>query len=449
MLLLLTALLTASTLLIPPVEAIGVPGFGPISAVSVTADDADASICEVELPSEWERLRGIPLLEAIGSGEPSSVVDFGSTHRELITALLDDQPSSTAVAQWWQGLDQHSKKALRAGLPELVGNLEGVPYSVRDQANRAHLAQVVAQAERDRSSTGRTEAVRLDHRLEALAEIRKALGPDNAEPHRSLVTFRAGDQPTAAVAMGDLDHADYVSYLVPGMFFGVRTQLVAWTDTAARLYDEQRSWLQVLSTADESARQQRVATVAWIGYQTPDLLNVGSLDLARAGRDALAGSISGLTAVRGDDRPFVSLLAHSYGSTAALMTVGETDTAVDALALVGSPGSAATSVDQLRVRAGNVFVGEAGWDPIPNSSFFGSDPGAAAYGAKIMSVSGGVDVITNEVLAASSGHNAYFDQGSESLRNLALIGIDRGELVTDGSSRDAGRTLALVTGPKA
>lgn len=448
MLLLLTALLTASTLLSSPVEAVGVPGFGEISAVTSSTEAADAAICEVELPGEWERLRGLPLLEQIGAADRAAVADFGATHSELVTGLLDDQPTSTAVARWWDRLDQHSQEALRTGLPELVGNLEGVPYSVRDQANREHLAQVAVQAERERSSAGRTEAVRLDHRIEALAEIRKALGPDNAEPHRSLVTFRAGDQPTAAVALGDLDRADYVSYLVPGMFFGVRTQLVAWTDTAARLYDEQRSWLQVLSTADESARQQRVATVAWIGYQTPDLLNVGSLDLARAGRDALAGSLAGLSAVRGDDRPFVSLLAHSYGSTAALMTVGETDTAVDALALVGSPGSAAASVDQLRVRAGNVFVGEAGWDPIPNSSFFGSDPGAAEYGARIMSVAGGVDVITNEVLAASSGHNAYFDQGSESLRNLALIGIDRGELVTDGSSRDADRTLALVTGPK-
>jgi hypothetical protein len=30
------------------------------------------------------------------------------------------------------------------------------------------------------------------------------------------------------------------------------------------------------------------------------------------------------------------------------------------------------------------------------------------------------------------------------MRNLALIAIDRGELVTDGSALDAGRTLAML-----
>ena len=61
-----------------------------------------------------------------------------------------------------------------------------------------------------------------------------------------------------------------------------------------------------------------------------------------------------------------------------------------------------------------------------------------------MSVAGAVDVITSRVLASSLGHNEYFSPGTESMRNLALIGIDKGELVTDGSQRDAGRTLALL-----
>jgi len=98
----------------------------------------------------------------------------------------------------------------------------------------------------------------------------------------------------------------------------------------------------------------------------------------------------------------------------------------------------------LNVRNGNVFAGEADWDWIPNSSFFGSDPGSASYGAKRMNVAGGVDVITGESLIGSIGHNEYFAPGSESMRNIALIGIGQGVLVTDGSARDQLRTLSLI-----
>ncbi len=107
---------------------------------------------------------------------------------------------------------------------------------------------------------------------------------------------------------------------------------------------------------------------------------------------------------------------------------------VDALALMGSPGSDAQSVKQLGVRGGNVFVGEAPMDPIVNSAFFGSDPGSPSYGAKPMGVGGAVDPITHRTLAGSSGHNEYFTAGTECMRNLALIGIDRGDLVLGAGS---------------
>jgi pimeloyl-ACP methyl ester carboxylesterase len=167
------------------------------------------------------------------------------------------------------------------------------------------------------------------------------------------------------------------------------------------------------------------------------------MENAEQGRDSLAGSITGLQALRTGDEPYLSVVAHSYGSTAALLALQEYDFQIDALALVGSPGSPASSVSQLHVNHGNVFVGEAAWDPIPNSAYFGSDPGSANYGAKPMGVGGGIDGITREVLLASVGHNEYFSAGTESMRNFALIGIGRGEYVTNGSGPTTSGTLAF------
>jgi pimeloyl-ACP methyl ester carboxylesterase len=157
---------------------------------------------------------------------------------------------------------------------------------------------------------------------------------------------------------------------------------------------------------------------------------VGSLDNAYEGRDALTGAIEGLQSLRPGDQPYVSVIAHSYGSTAALLALTDNDVSIDALAMVGSPGSPAKSVNELHVRDGNVYVGEAAWDPIPNSSFFGSDPGAASYGAKPMGVDGGVDALTRQPLLPSLGHNEYFGPGTESMRNFALIAIGEGRYVT-------------------
>jgi hypothetical protein len=131
-------------------------------------------------------------------------------------------------------------------------------------------------------------------------------------------------------------------------------------------------------------------------------------------------------------------MAHSYGSTAAMIALQRGDFEIDALAVVGSPGSSAQNASALAVRDGNVYVGEAGWDPVVNSAFYGSDPGAASYGAYRMSVAGGIDAITSQSLGASYGHNEYFQPGSESMRNLALIGIGEGGLVMD----DSGSTIA-------
>jgi hypothetical protein len=116
------------------------------------------------------------------------------------------------------------------------------------------------------------------------------------------------------------------------------------------------------------------------------------------------------------------------------------DFQIDALAVVGSPGSSAQSVSALSVRGGNVYVGEANADPVASTAFYGSDPGAPAYGAHRMGVSGGVDAVTGDRLSPSFWHIGYFERGSESMRNFALIGIDEGGLVMN----DSGTTIAAA-----
>jgi hypothetical protein len=435
----------------PLSPAVAGPGTGGASASSspvagghVTAAALIGPVVAAD-PAALPTMQGVALLRQLGVQPRSELARFFAGNAGAVRALLTSPPSPTTVTAWWHSVPSAWKHTISRSAPELVGNLNGIPFAERSMANRTLLTKSLVDLESQLDADlGRAEVGETIRRVDALKDISGALGDGNSEPQRFLLSLDLEREPTGAIAVGDPQQADYVSILIPGMFFNTGAQISDWTDTAARLYDEQVSWLQMLSEANGTETRGTVAAVAWVGYQTPHLLNVGSLDLAREGRDSLTGMVEGLQASRGADQPYLSILAHSYGSTAALMALEEGDFEVDALAVIGSPGSAAQSVDELNVRNANVFVGEAGWDPIPNSAYFGSDPGAESYGAQRMDVGGGYDVIREEVLAASTGHNEYFGPGTESLRNLALIGIDEGALVTDGTEKDQDRTLAGV-----
>lgn len=407
-------------------------------AVSVPAPRAARPL------SELASLGGTSLLRELASTSPATVARLADRHPETVRQLLASPPAPRLVESWWRNLDARAQGSLAASAPELVGNLDGVPFATRNDANRSVLRDTIRDLELSLvGETSRALATQSNERLEMLYSVADALGPSTANPQRQLITLDTEGAGKAAIVLGDLQTADYVSYLIPGMFISVGGNIVEWTDTAARLYDEQVSWLNLLADVGAEPETRSVATVAWIGYQTPHLLNVGSLDLAYEGRDAISDALIGLETLRRNDQPHVSLLAHSYGSTAAMLALTETEASVDALAMIGSPGSPVTTADQLHVR-GAVFVGEAAWDPIANSSFFGGDPGSSDFGAAAMSVRGGIDVVTNKVLVGSTGHNEYFSPGTEAMRNMALVGIDKAELVTDGTERDSGRTLALA-----
>jgi hypothetical protein len=413
-------------------SASGIPSYLRSSASTVVLADV-------------AKLSRIPLLRQLGQLRAADLGRFVTEHPEAITQLLAAPPAPAEVTAWWMSLDEHATTVLCTGAKQLVGNLDGIPTPVRDRANQAWLDELLAEnTTLARSGADLGEVMTAERKVHMLGEVARALGTAESVPERRLLTVDAEGQGRAAVVLGDLATADYVTYLVPGMFFTIDGQINDWTDDAARIYDEQVSWLSLIGEMEEGEAAKSVAVVAWMGYETPDLTSISSLELAGQGRDAIASAVEGLLAERAGNTPHIAIIAHSYGSTAALMALTEYDFEIDALAVVGSPGSGAQSVAELNVRDGNVFVGEAAWDPVANTAFFGSDPGSAGYGAHSLNVDGGVDQITNDVLTASIGHNGYFTAGSESVRNLALIGIGQEKLVTDGSTNDDEKTLALL-----
>ena len=390
---------------------------GATGSFAVPAAPTVGSVQVAALPA----LRGMTLLEQLAELPTTDLAGFLGANTEVISQLVSAPPAAAEVTLWWSGLAIDTRSSFLSGAPQMVGNLEGVPFDLRDYANRQVLASTVESVAAPAKNVGRSALIDANGTGHLLGEIQKALIAPAGAPARHLVSLDPSGSGTAAIVIGDLEDADYVSYLVPGMFYTVDTQMVRWADAAQAVYDTEVEW------AD---RDTTVATVAWIGYETPGMIDFTTLDLAYGGRDAIAASVDGLRAIRGADQPYLSVIAHSYGSTAAMMALADLGIEVDALAVIGSPGSDAPTAASLGVVGGNVYVGEADWDQVKDTSFFGVDPGSTAFGAHVFSVDGGEDPRTGLDLLGSTGHDEYFVRGSESLRNLALISLGRGFLVT-------------------
>ncbi|MBC7724593.1 MAG: hypothetical protein H7146_07575 [Burkholderiaceae bacterium] len=407
-----------------------------VGVVVAVPSEVDANETGLPASASLADRGGMALLDGLAALPASALPAFVFDHPDAVVALLASPPAATEVSDWWALTPQSARTAIAGAAPTLVGNLDGLPAAARDRANRAELAAAIDDATRELPTLGRSERVDARQRLHMLGEIRSSLQVPVGTAAHTLISLDTTWPGRAAVAVGDIETADYVSYLVPGMFFSTDRLIVEWTVIAEDLHDEQERWLARLGTGGSSA------TVAWIGYETPGLVNVGSLDLAREGATAISRAVGGVRADRQRVEPYVTLLSHSYGSTAAMLAIAAGQVTVDALVLIGSPGGEVSSVRDLHMAPDRVYVGEAVGDLVTGSGYFGVPPGSAGFGARGMRVAGGTDPITGDRLSAAAGHLGYFDPGSESMRNMALVGIDRGDLVTSGAAGSDGTLLA-------
>ncbi|MEX5719437.1 alpha/beta hydrolase [Geodermatophilus maliterrae] len=310
-------------------------------------------------------------LAAVGGHGPVVPADFaglsaavgrGAPFAPVLTPLPTTPPE--AVASWWANLPEPARTSLIASDPAAVGSLDGVPAWARDRANRLLLQQTLGDPGTAGYATARAAAAEI--------EAEEAAG----RPVQLWVFDPAQD--LVAVAYGDLDTAEDVGLLVPGMGNVVGEDLDDLGDRAHTVADA------TLAAAPAAA----VATVAWFGYRPPAGLGswqAARREVAQRGGIALAGDLAGLAAARAADPvragdPRVTVLAHSYGTVVvdeAGDLVGELD--VDAVVLLGSPG-----IEEYRssdLEAAEVYDASSPSDPVSYLGRFGTSTWERSFGS--------------------------------------------------------------------
>ena len=363
---------------------------------------------------EYERHRGnweAAYDEALAALAGGSASTLSPEQRGLLEGLLAANGSDEVLRLWREHPELHDE--LIAARPELIGNLDGIPYDVRAQANRAHLDDLLA-----------TEPP--GPRRDDLEAIKRALNAEGL-PRPTLIGFdpHGSAQITAAIAHGDLATAYEITSLVPGMNSNVR-DLAAWGEAAKAL---------------NRAVGPGTATVAWFGYDSPDLLEEPGMGRARDGAAALSSYLQGMRTLAPDAD--INVVAHSYGSTTAALAIGAVPdghgvTSFIAVGSAGFPDDASVRENLANGRPPQVYatlseddaVARIGRATAPNHSVspetmtgvtvFDSDGGVDRHGIPLPSATG----------HGAFGPGAYLEPGSESFYNVTEI-IRTGEPGTE------------------
>lgn len=428
---------------------------------------------------------GLDVTDAMWKDAAADLAAVRKVSGDYLTKTIPTKGTPAERHDWWTHLSPSQRDEYLATCPDIIGNLDGIPAAVRDEANRDNLRLLIGKLSGVDDAAARAK-------LDGLKSIDEQLRAGSTPP---MYLLGIGDRGNgrAIVSYGNPDTAKNVSAYVPGLGTTLdaafaRNDLKRAQDTAigARIADPDNP----------------TASIVWLGYDAPQFDAGKFLDInklsenfavmgdhdAKVGASAYNQFMAGVSATHEAGDPHVTAIGHSYGS----LTVGLAAQqhggipGVDDIILVGSPGTEAKNADALGVGRDHVYVGAAKNDIVtqlpgkgeasgtalgtilggpvvggyvghkigeavdggPDQLYFGTDPASHEFGAKRFATGDGPFILDqnklNELMDGHlknpvdvSAHSHYFDPeaDSTSARNIARIVVGKSSEITTQEPR--------------
>lgn len=384
----------------------------------------------------------------------------GQSYLDSVGGPLEDG-TPAQNAEWWRSLTPRAQQAYLSTRPDVVGRLDGLPAEVRDEANRMVLEEKEAEyrirlapipkepANKTTmlmTSTGPVwsttdewsdwnrkygdEYRHLTGSLHGMEAIRKRFDATGAEglPEAYLLGFSPEGRGRAIVATGNPDTSQHQAVYVPGtgsspngIGGGIDRMTELWRQTS------------------QAAPGASVSTITWLGYDAPQSLfkDAPSPGYAYDGAPAYRKFLDGLDASHtSPGEPHRTAIGHSYGSTLIGAAAQKGELNANDVIFAGSPGVRVGSAEQLDVPKGHVWNEEADGDKVPDLGRFGHGgsqwkyrggvflvPSDDQFGAHQMNTHG--EDGGSGHLKGAHGHSEYWDPGTTSPKNQALVVVGR------------------------
>lgn len=398
--------------------------------------------------TEAARAEGRRRPEGLQAGLGRRAVGHGGV-REAGKSYLDSLPeppkdgSPKDNASWWNGLSPEERAAWLSLRPDTVGALDGLPSTVRDEANRVVLSEKQGELQLELDSIPKPPAnewtwikagqmpsrvhtdewmawynkygdryEQLNKSLKGMQSIQDRFAQTGEEglPEAYLLGFSPEGNGRAIVANGNPDTADHQAVYVPGT-----------TSNLGGISGDIGRMVNVWRVADAAPGNDSVSTITWLGYDAPQNIVKDSpfSHYANDGAPAFNQFMDGLDASHtGDSDPHRTAIGHSYGTTLIGSAARQGDLNADDVILAGSPGVQVPKAEQLDVPSGHVWNQEADGDPVPDIGRYGHGgtdwdgpwtiPSDERFGA-------------NQMTTDTEGHSDYWKEESDSLWNQGQV----------------------------
>lgn len=365
-----------------------------------------------------------------------ATASFGLTRNE-VRELSEKSPAE--VAEYFAGQSRSEIALIAATQPELMSNLDGAPpwarYSASDLLIAERIASLHSEADMFRETMqeidyGPFGEAAINDYIAGLdgeaTELRTWLRED-----RQILLFDPDGDGRVVEVFGDLDEAANIGVVVPGI-----------TNDRSNFSDGEGGFrASARNVYDRSLELnvESVATIAWLGYDTPDGPGAVIKRAANQGRDDLIHFVEGMDALSGNRH--ISVIGHSYGSLLTGVAAKE-GLAANEVVFVGSPGTGLGHANEAKLKPGGVvWAGLAHADPIGAgvdlSEFATPDKQLRRTLEQLIDSLGGEHSIkelhhgmnpAHEDFGAiefhtdgATGHSEYFEPETVSLDNLLYI----------------------------
>lgn len=353
-----------------------------------------------------------------------------STMTASATAIPAPGTSPADVRKWWDSLSPLQQESLLFTHGAQLGQLDGLPSTIRDRANRAVMAQQKGDLQAEQEQLTALGSTLTDAQQAKLNSINEQLGAIGALEQR-LYHATPGEQPAfllgfstsgngrAIVAMGNPDTATNVATFVPG--------------TGARLgtVNEYMGWSDNMVQAANTAGSPSTSVIAWVGYNAPQDIfpQAAENSYADGAKQDLDRFEDGLRASHDGPPAHNTVIGHSYGTTVVGHAARDGDLNANDVVFVASPGVGVTNADQLHLdgvpadQVGqHIHSTVAQHDPIQLAAGVnGPSPTGLSFGGTTFNSKPGDAGPWYELGWNAAVHSQYWNPGNTSLTNMGLI----------------------------
>jgi hypothetical protein len=252
-------------------------------------------------------------LRELATKDQQELEAWVAANEERIHSIIDAPPSAEATEAWWSELGPAGQALLVSGASLLVGNLDGVPWGRRSEANHVtlrtesdRLRRAIAEADEDADAD---EAERWQKQLDSYQDLLD-----------DEVTYRSGDEVQTVtghhVIVFDPSReaiAEYVGYLdadgrIPDTTVDVGTFVPGTNSKLESFSDNTRI---ARNLADKANPRGSLGMLVWQGGHFPQDLEAIDAAPSRDLAPRLARAVDGLPVAEGTD---TTVIGYSYGS---------------------------------------------------------------------------------------------------------------------------------------